>query len=171
MLFSITLISHSAFAQQQSSSASQLIKIHLEPTINITANSNNVVDIGFNNLSHYTNGVTSGSQTFKVHSNKDFVVSVKTNASQFSYAGTEIPAPAMPVRNTLYLAVENNNTGGTVANSFNNYTSLSEIPKDLLLGCKNGGDKTFAVNYKASPGTNYPAGDYTVSVVYTATQP
>lgn len=171
MLVIFTTSGYFATAQQQTSSASQLIKIHLEPTINITAQSSSVVNLGFRNLDNYTKGVESTSQTFKVHSNKEFVVNVKTNASKFSYSGNETPAPAMPVINTLFMAVENNNTGGSIANTFNDYTSLSEMPKNLLLDCDNGQDRTFAVNYKAMPSTDYPAGDYTVAVIYTATQP
>lgn len=159
-----------AIAQSATSSASQTIKITIEPIIKISALSENV-NMGFNNIGQYSSGVVSSNNKFQVQSNKKFVVSVRTDASSFSYTGNTYPAPTMPVNNTLHLAVASNNTGGTVANSFDSYKSLSNTPQDLLLNCKNGGDQVFAVNYKATPGTSYPAGDYIIGVVYTATQP
>lgn len=159
-----------SFAQTASSSASQTIKISIEPIIKITALSENV-NIGFNNIGQYNNGVESSNNKFKIQSNKNFVVSVRTDASSFSYSGNTYPNPVMPVSNILHLAVASNNTGGNIANSFESYKSLSNTPQDILLNCKNGGDQVFAVNYKATPGTNYPAGDYMIGVVYTATQP
>lgn len=161
----------SHIANAQSDAATQVVKVHLEPTINITAKTATDVNMGFRDIAHYMNGVESGAQQFQVNSNRDFVVNVKTDAPSFSYSGNESPAPSMPVDNTLFLEVTDNQTGGNVGNSFGNYRSLSNIPKDLLLNCKNGANQTFSVSYKASPGTNYPAGDYTVGVIYTATQP
>lgn len=155
----------------QDASASQLVKVHLEPIIEIAALESPNVNLGFNSISDYIGGIRSSAQTFSVHSNKDFVVSVRTNSSSFSYSGNAYPAPQMPVSNVLFLEVAENQTGGTIANSFNAYRSLSNTPRDLLLDCKNGGNQTFAVNYKATPGTDFPAGDYTVDVIYTATQP
>lgn len=169
MLVIITTITQQAIAQ--TATASQLVKVHIEPSIYISAQTSSNVNINFYNVSNYVNGAESGAQQFKVQSNRDFVVNVKTDASAFTYSGTEYPTPQMPVNNTLFLAIADNQTGGSIANSFNSFKSLSSSPQDLLLNCKNGGDKTFAVNYKATPGTDYPAGDYIVGVVYTATQP
>lgn len=156
---------------QQSDAATQLIKVYVEPTIQITANSASNVNIGFNNIVNYLNGVESEKQQFTVHSNRDFVVNVRTNAPVFSYAGNTYPAPEMPVNDVLFLTVSENNTGGNVAGSFQSFAPLSANPCDLLLNCKNGDNKTFSVNYRATPGTEFPAGDYTVGVIYTATQP
>lgn len=164
-----TPISH--LCAQQDASATQIVTVELAPTIQISALTSVNVRMDFNNINTYTSGVQSSSQQFLVHSNKDFVVSVKTNASSFSYSGNSYPPPYMPVDNILFLAISDNNTGGEIANSFNNYTTLSNTPRNLLLNCKNGGSKTFSVNYKATPGPVYPAGDYTVGVIYTATQP
>ena len=166
----VVTITQNAQAQSTTSSASQTVKLIIEPIIKITALSENV-NIGFNSISQYSSGVTSSNNSFKVQSNKNFVVNVRTDASAFSYSGSTYPSPTMPVNNILHLAVASNNTGGTVANSFDSYRSLSNTPQDLLLNCKNGGDQIFAVNYKATPGTQYPAGDYVIGVVYTATQP
>ncbi len=40
----------------------------------------------------------------------------------------------------------------------------------LISNGQNGGNQTFSVMYNATPGFAYPAGTYTVDVVYTATQ-
>ena len=156
---------------QESASAAQLITVELAPTIQITANNSANVNLGFNNTNNYINGVQSTRQDFTVQSNRDFVVNVRTNAPVFTYSGGTHPAPEMPVENILFLTVNNNNTGGVVASSFNTFASLSSNPRDLLLNCKNGGDRNFSVSYKAIPGTEFPAGYYTVDVIYTATQP
>lgn len=156
---------------QQSSSATQTVKLILEPVIHITAITSTNVNLTFDDVTKYASGVSSTEQKFKIQSNKDFVVSVKTDASTFSYAGNSYPAPTMPVENTLFLEVTENNTGGSVNSPFNSFSSLSNTPKSLIVNGKNGGDKVFAVNYKANPSNNYPAGEYTVGIVYTATQP
>lgn len=156
---------------QQSASASQLITVELEPTIEITASGSSNVLLGFNNVANYVNGVESGNQQFVVHSNRDFVVNVRANSPVFSYSGNAFPGPEMPVDNTLFLAVNENNTGGNIAGAFQSYAPLSANPRDLLLNCKNGDNKTFSVSYRATPGVEFPAGDYTVGVIYTATQP
>lgn len=171
IVMSVLVITPASNLFAQSSEATQLIKVNVEPTIEISAMTIDNVNLGFNNITSYLHGVESGTQEFLVHSNKDFVVNVKTNSSTFSYSGNSFPAPKMPVNEILFLSVTNNNTGGVIANSFNSYVSLSDKPKDLLLNCGNGGGRTFAINYRANPGTRFPAGDYTIGVVYTATQP
>ncbi len=156
---------------QQSASASQLITVELEPTIQITSVNTSNVNLGFSSVNNYINGVESAQQQFMVHSNRDFVVNVRTNSPVFSYSGNAFPSPEMPVNNTLFLTVSENNTGGNIAGAFQSYAPLSANPCDLLLNCKNGDNKTFSVNYRAKPGTEFPAGDYTVGVIYTTTQP
>lgn len=169
VLFS--LIATTVYCQNTSSSASQSISLDLNPAIQINTISSANVNIAFSNVNHYSSGVQSSNQEFKVSSNQKFVVSVKTNASNFSYTGSALPAPVMPV-NVLQLALTSNNTGGNVSSQLgSNYMNLSHIPTNILTDCDNGAAKTFAINYKANPGNNYPAGVYTVGVVYTATQP
>lgn len=167
----ILLLTSITFAQSGASSATQSISLNVSPVIQISAVNSSNIDLDFNTTNDYSNGIESGNQEFKVQSNRDFVVNVKTDADKFSYSGSTSPAPQMPVQNTLYLAIANNNTGGTIGNQFNSYRSLSNLPQDLLLDCQNGGNQKFTVNYRATPGNNYPAGTYTIGVIYTATQP
>jgi hypothetical protein len=171
VLVSAMIPSQKAMAQSANTAATQIVTLQLEPVIQISAATSGNVKLGFNNINNYISGVTSGSQQFTVHSNKEYVVSVKTSAASFSYSGNAYPTPFMPVDDILFLAVTNNNTGGSVGHSFANFTSLSNTPKELLLNCKNGGNKSFSINYKANPGPQFPAGDYSVGVIYTATQP
>ncbi len=170
IVITFLLLAYKAHAQT-SSTASQSVSLNLSPVIQISAITSQNIDLGFNTVIDYANGVESSSQQFKVQSNKDFVVSVNTDASNFSYSGSTTPTPVMPVQNTLFLSLVSNNTGGNVANQFSSYNTLSNTPKELLQDCKRGGDQLFAINYKAAPGNNYPAGIYTIGVVYTATQP
>lgn len=168
----LSIVATKAYSQNTSSAASQTVQLELSPAIQINTVTSTNVNIGFSNVNHYSNGVQSTNQEFKVSSNQKFVVSVKTDANNFSYTGSTIPAPIMPV-STLSLALFSNNTGGNIAPQVgsNNYVALSNSPQDILIDCNNGANQTFAVNYKANPGNNYPAGTYTVGVVYTATQP
>ncbi|MBS1689888.1 MAG: hypothetical protein JSS96_14255, partial [Bacteroidetes bacterium] len=109
-------------------------------------------------------------QALKVQSNKNFTVTVNANASTFTYTGSTTPAPSMPVSN-LNLMVTANGTGGTIAGTFGTaYTDLSATAQNLITNATYGGNQTFSVQYQATPGFAYPAGTYTTSVVYTATQ-
>lgn len=161
----------------QTSTASQTVNLVLSNAIELTFTGTNSatganVDIPFNSVNDYANGVESKAQELKVRSNKDFSVTVKTNATDFSYKGTTTPAPQMPVSGVLNLMVANNSTGGSIASPFSNsaYTTLTSADQDLIKDANRGGNQTFAVQYKATPGFAYPAGTYSVDVVYTATQ-
>ena len=100
------------------------------------------------------------------------IVAVKANATNFSYTGNTSPAPQMPVSGVLGIKVTANGTGGSIANPFSNsaYATLSGSDQDLITTADRGGNQTFSVKYKATPGFAYPAGTYSVDVVYTATQ-
>ena len=161
----------------QTSSASQTTNLVLSNAIEITFTGNGSatgadVNIPFTTVNDYANGVESDAQELKVRSNKNFSVAVKANATNFSYTGNTSPAPTMPVENVLGIKVTDNNTGGSIANPFSNsaYATLSSSDQDLITTADRGGNQTFSVKYKATPGFAYPAGTYSVDVVYTATQ-
>ena len=128
------------------------------------------VTIPFVNLDDYTNGVESSEYQLRVRSNKDFNVTVKTNAANFTYSGSTSPAPVMPVSGKLLLKVTTNSTGGSIASPFSGYTSLTSSNQSLINSGSRGGNQTFAVKYQGKPGFGFPAGDYTVNVIYTVTQ-
>ena len=161
----------------ESAAASQSTNLALSNAIEITFTGNGStvgadVNIPFSTVNDYANGVESDAQELKIRSNKNFSVAVKANATNFSYTGNTSPAPTMPVENVLGIKVTDNNTGGSIANPFsaNSYASLSSSNQDLISGGSRGGNQTFEVKYKATPGFAYPAGTYSVDVVYTATQ-
>ena len=178
-----TLLLASAFvqatAQNQASDveqARQAAKLVMSNAIDITFSANNsnaggTVSLVFDDINDFANGVNSSPYQIRVRSNKRFRVQAKTSSSRFSYTGNTSPAPRMNVSNTLFLKVTNNNTGGSVANNFNNkFRTLSSSNQTLVSNATAGGTKTFNVEYRANPGYNFPAGNYTVNVIYTATQ-
>jgi len=160
---------------QVASTATQTVNLNLSNAIELTFTGSGTatgaaVNLAFNTVNDYANGVQSSAQELKVRSNKKFGVTVKTNNTNFSYTGTTTPAPVMPVANVLGLKVSANGTGGTIAGTFAGFTSLSGTAANLISNGNNGGNQTFSVMYEATPGFTYPAGTYTVDVVYTATQ-
>lgn len=165
------------YAQNQNDNTSQTTKMSVKNTIEISFTGNSSatgasVNIPFGTASDFANGVESTTQELKVATNKGFKVGVKTNAVNFSYSGNTTPAPTMPVQDILLLKVTANSTGGSVRTPFstNNYTTLKSSSQDLITGGNKGISQLFSVKYKAAPGFAYPAGTYSVDVVYTATQ-
>jgi len=166
-----------ANAQSANSSASQTVNLNLANAIDITFTGSGTatgaaVNFAFNTVADYANGIQSSDYQIKVRSNKNFKVDVKTNSTNFSYTGATSPAPSMPVNGVLSLMMAANQTGGSLSGSFpsGQFGNLSSSSANLLNNCNNGSNQWFNVKYKANPGFAYPAGTYTVDVVYTATQ-
>lgn len=164
-------------AQLASTSASQTTNLVLTNAIDMTFTANNtttgpLVSLPFTTTNDYANGVTSTAQQLKVRSNKNFNVTVKSSANNFSYTGTTSPAPVMPVSGVLGLEVTANGTGGSIVSPFSaaSYSTITGTNQNLLSNGTYGGNQTFSVQYQATPGWSYPAGTYAVDVVYTATQ-
>lgn len=180
IIFAILLltISKAATAQgaNEATSASQAAKLVMSNAIDITFSATNSANGGtvalvFSSVNDYANGVNSDPYQLKIRSNKRFRVQVKTSSSRFTYSGNTSPAPRMNVSNILFLKLTNNNTGGSASSSFNNkFRSLSSSNQTLVSNATAGGNKTFNVEYRANPGYNFPAGNYSVNVIYTATQ-
>lgn len=172
----LTALTTGAMAQDQSNQtdgASQTTKLALSNAIDISFYSlyyGGTQTMTFNNVNDYANGVQTGWQILIVKSNKDYDVTVKTNAANFTYSGNTTPAPTMPV-SALNVGLYYNGTGGTPSNTFNNkFAPLSAAPQALINNGKKGGFQYFFTRYKATPGFAYPAGTYTAEVIYTATQ-
>lgn len=177
LLICFCAISIKLFAQNASATATQTVQLNLSPVIdlkftNTNTSTGSVVDMAFNNINDYSNGVVSGTQELSIRSNNTFKISVQTDAATFSYSGNQPPSSSLLVANALSMTVTSNATGGTVASAFDNsYNHLSTNSQDLILNGQYGGDQKMAIAYKANPGMDYPAGIYTVGVIYTATQP
>jgi hypothetical protein len=175
-ILAIAFILTSAYmakAQNASSSATQTVKLNLANAISITfvdgGRTGGTVDLNFNTVNDFANGVISGEQQMLVQSNKNFNVSMMTNTQNFTYTGSASPAPVVAIANVLQMMVVNNNTGGSL--SYNNYASIPSGSATIINWGSPGGNRTFAVKYKATPGFSLPGGTYTANVVYTATQP
>lgn len=182
-LFAVALLSMSAYtvnAQNvgdMTGSAYQSIELSLSNVLEISFSGNNNtvgpnVSLAFNNINDYVNGIESNEQELKIRSNKKFKVDVKSDAPNFTYSGPVAPAPVMAVENVLGLKIITNNTGGSYDGVFNtsNFQSIRDNNQLLLNNCNPGSDKRFSVKYYANPGLEYPGGNYTINVVYTATQ-
>ena len=170
-------ISGIAAKAQVASTATQTVNLNLSNAIELTFTGSTTatgaaVNLAFNTVNDYANGVSSANQELKVRSNKKFGVTVKSNNANFTYTGSTTPAPVMPVASVLDLRVPANATGGTIASPFSatTYADITATAQSLLTNCNNGGNQTFSIQYNATPGFAYPAGTYTVDIVYTATQ-
>ncbi len=177
ILTSLGLAANAQNQANQTSSASQSVNLSLSNAIELTFTGNSSttgadVSIPFTTVNDYANGVESEAQELKVRSNKNFSVTVKTSSDKFSYTGSTTPAPSMPVSGVLGVKVTANGTGGAVASPFTTtgYATLTNANQSLISNGSRGGNQTFSVQYKATPGFAYPAGTYAVDVVYTATQ-
>ena len=160
-----------------SAAATQTTNLSLADAIELTFTGSgtatgSAVTMSFADVNDYANGVTSAAQALKVRSNKDFSVTVKSNAANFTYTGSTTPAPTMPVSGVLAVKVSANGTGGSIASPFSSsaYSTLTSSNQSQISGGTRGGNQTFSVMYQATPGFSYPAGTYAVDVVYTATQ-
>ena len=156
-----------------SSSATQTVNLSLSNAISLSfvgsGSTGSDVTLAFTSVGDYANGVESADQQLVVQSNKNFNVTIKSSTQNFTYSGSASQAPVMPIASVLQMKVTNNNTGGSL--SYQNYASIPSGTATIINWGSPGGNQTFSVKYKATPGFQYPAGTYTASVVYTATQP
>lgn len=169
ILIAASLVSFTLAANAQSANTTQTVQLSLSNALEISFTGTNggaTVNMPFTTVADYASGIESGAQELKVRSNRNFKVDVKTASGTFTGGSGN-----MPVQGVLALAVTANTTGGTTNATFNNtYASLNAGNQDIIINGSKGGDQRFSVKYKATPGFAYPAGTYTVDVIYTATQ-
>lgn len=171
----LALCSIAAQAQNDAASGSQTANLNLSDAIDISfVSSTTVQNIEFNSLNDLINGVETAEHELRVRSNKKFKVTVKPSSRNFTYSGSYVLNTLLRVSNVMKIAVTDNNTGGTQPffAQLTGWQSFSYFgwPTTLLNNCDAGGNQTFKVKYKATPGVNAVAGTYTVDMVYTATQ-
>jgi hypothetical protein len=154
----IFALSINSNAQAATANTSQTVTLSLQNQIDISVVSGSATGLSFtfSTPATYTSGLTNTSASqFLVKSNKPWAVTIAAATSNFSStAATAMPANVLGVRLN----------GGS-----GSFTALSTTAAAFTSGAK-GGSNTFAVDYNANPGFSYDAGDYTLSVVYTATQ-
>lgn len=173
-IISMVALLVSAFKSQAQSgsvaTAQQAVQLGMSNVAEISfVNSSAVVDLIFDDMNDYANGVESAEQTIRVRSNKNYDVRVKANAPKFTYSGTSTN-PHMSVSNVLDLKVTANSTGGNIVNGFSGFKSLGTANRKIISNGVAGDNQTFVVKYRATPGYAYPAGTYAVDIVYTVTQ-
>lgn len=172
-IFFIVLIAAGRVMAQgvASGGASQSANLQLSDAIDISFINSNTVNMQFNTVNDYANGVESAEQAILIRTNKKFNVRVKALSSRFAYSGTASTDPRMSVNPILKLKVVSNQTGGSVSSG---YTSYKVPPTSngtrIIQNGRPGAENTFTVKYMANPGFNYPAGTYSVDIMYTATQ-
>jgi hypothetical protein len=167
-----------SYAQTNASgTASQTIQLSLSNALEISftgtgSATGGTVTLPFTTVNDYANGVASSAQEIKVRSNKNFGVTVKTSTTYFNVTNNGVTTVSTMPANVLGIMVTANATGGTIGTGFSAsaYNSLSATAANLINNASFGGNQTFSVQYKATPGFAYPAGTYTTDVVYTATQ-
>ncbi len=168
------LLAVGANAQQANSSATQTANLNLADAIELSFinGGGGTVNLGFNTASELINGKESMMQDIRVRSNRKFKVAVSSSTANFTYSGTSIVNNIIPVSTGLKVMVTANNTGGYMTLSallgwlgvnFGNSTTI-------LTACDPGGNQTFTVKYKATPGILAAPGTYTTEVIFTATQ-
>lgn len=132
--------------------------------------SGSTLNMALNLLTDLLNGGTTTAQQLTVNSTKNFNVTAKTSNALFTYTGSSLLGNLLPVLGNLKCKVTANNTGGSIAGTFSNYTSLSVAPQAFINGGVKGNNKTFSVQYQAIPGLGLALGTYTAQVIFTATQ-
>ncbi len=162
------------YAQNASSSATQTAKLSLTDAIEITfvstgTRTGNDVNLTFSTVNDYANGVESGAQQLRVRSNRKCDISMEASSDYFTYTGSTTPTPRMEVKDVLDLMISENNTGGQINGGYHQYKHIDGNRDTRILNDCDHGDKTFSVKYKAAPGFEFPAGTYTVNMLYTAT--
>lgn len=169
-IFLTTLISLSLqkFLHAQAHAvASQTLQIVLSDIIDIRFVENKLnigpeLHLAFDAAEDYLNGIETPRQMLRVSTNRNFTVTVHALAQNKNHISSDF----LP---RIYLKIQENNTGGTIANMFNhyNYALLSPGNQPLLQAAQKGDNQTFSVQYLAKPGMLVPPGIYAVDVIFT----
>ncbi len=172
----ISFCSTAIYAQTANSGATQTTNLNLSDAIEISftatgSNTGSIVNLAFSTVNDYANGVESATQQIRVRSNKKFDIEFEASADYFTYSGSTSPAPQMKVKDVLDMRITANNTGGQINSGYHQYKHIDgDHDKRILNDCNNGSNQTFSIQYRATPGFNFPAGTYTTNIIFTATQ-
>jgi len=158
-------------------SASQTAMLSLGTVVQISAfggdgsENTSTVTMPISASNDLANGIESPEFTLAINSTAGFDVKAKANTEYFSYTGSSAFPPSMRVSDVLALKVSNNSTSATVTGGHEQYQPIGGSTESPILANGAGGsNQVMGVKYKSTPGYNYPAGVYTVDIVYTITQ-
>lgn len=152
--------------------AGQSAKLALSNAIELTfaSGSGGTTKMEFFSLNDLVNGVESNTQQLIVKSNKTFDVFVSCPTANFTYSGSSLLNRLLSVASVLKITCTQAN-GGTVPGQTGTWKGFNLFtPTTLLTDCAPGGNQTFTVKYKATPGITAAAGTYLANIVFTATQ-
>lgn len=144
-----------------------VIKIKFEST---GTNTGTTVQMNLGNMNQLMNGVESTNHNLVVNTTKNFNVNVKSSSQYFAYTGTYNQNNQMAVNDVLQMRINQNNTGGSIGNGYNNFNPIQPFTQNIINGGTRGQNKIFRIRYLATPGLEYPAGNYLTSIIFTATQ-
>ena len=145
-------------AQSTSSAAPQRVTLSVDDILDLSwSNGAGTAQIfSFSNLNDYTDGKESNEQEFRIISNKNFKIEVKTTTANLTDGGSN----QMPVLNHLKMMVTSNTTGAISGGFGTGFTSLNSVPQQIISGGQPGNMSTpeqkFRIKYKAVPGTTFP---------------
>lgn len=173
ILITLLVFTQTTFAQTTTNSSSaQTANLALSNAIELTFmnGSGGTSTMLFNSLNDLVNGVESSPQQLRVRSNKTFKITASTIGSKFSYQGNSLLNTLLSVVSVLKISCTQASTGNVPGQlgSWKNFSLLT--PTTILTDGAPGGNQTFTVKYKATPGLNVAAGVYTTTVRFTATQ-
>ena len=134
--------------------STQPVSVVIKNVFDMNLSTTSTRSFSFDALADYDNGVeVLNANTINYKTNKAWKVSVKAlNANFTGGAGTTtMPANVIKVRK----------------NGSASYISVSASDQDIATGAR--GASNFNIDYKATPGYNYEAGTYAVTLQYTIT--
>jgi len=144
------------FSAINAQTVSQNVNLTLTNALTISITAATGTAFTFDDVNKYQSGLTNNTaSSFEVKSNRPWNVTVKAATANFSgpvAPATQMPSTVLGVRLT---------TGST-------FSALTTAAAALHSGAR--GSNSFSIDYNATPGFNYDAGTYSLSVVYTATQ-
>lgn len=171
----LAISSYTCAAQNDIATGAHSANLDLSNALEISFTGNSgVINIEFFSLNDMLNGVETATHEILVKSNKKYKVTVKPSSNNFTYSGPSLLGSLLKCSSVMKIQVVDNNTGGTQPYlarllGWQAFSALG-LPVTLLNNCDPGGNKTFTVKYKATPGINCVAGNYSTDMVYTATQ-
>lgn len=166
-----------ANAQSVNQSAHEIVTLRLANVLVVNA-TQGAQSVAFNNAADYNNAAglnTTGLTTMTVKSTRGFHVTAHSSTANFVTANGG-DAHGKTIANVLSLHVAPNAGAGTAVNGYGMvasvpvYGPISTTPQNVLTGGSAGGNQQFSVGYNAQPNWGMAGGDYTATIVYTATQ-
>jgi hypothetical protein len=155
ILTAVTFVLFS-FGSNAQTTQSHTVSMTLSNVLELTLATAGNVDLAFTTTSHYDNGVT-GTKVLNVKSNKNYIITAYASGDLIGGGAIDIPL------NKLTFKAD----GG----SYMAISAVQASPSALVPSQAATGTGSHTITYFAQPGYAYPAGTYTTTITYTASQP